>query len=58
MTVCEFLHCSFSELPSRCSSLADQLLVLNYVEQKALREKNAMDNAKGPPPENQSPKRF
>lgn len=58
MTVCEFLHCSFSELPLRCNSLVDQLLVLNYIEQKALREKNAMENAKGPPLDNKSSKRF
>jgi hypothetical protein len=36
----------------------DQLLVLNYIEQKALREKNAMENAKGPPLDNKSSKRF
>jgi hypothetical protein len=45
MTVCEFLHCSYSELNSRCPSLADKIMVLEYIKEKAAREKYAMDHA-------------
>lgn len=58
MTVCEFLHCSFSELSSRCPSLVDQPLIVSYIKEKSRIEKQIMDDAKGPPiPKSSSPRR-
>lgn len=42
MMVCEFLHCSYSELAKRCPQLYDKLMIINYVQEKNNREKNAM----------------
>jgi hypothetical protein len=47
MTLCEFLHCSFSELSSRCPSLVDKTLLFQYLREKAEREEYA---GKQPPP--------
>jgi hypothetical protein len=47
MSLCELLHCSFSELPLRCPSLADKPLLIRYIKEKAEREEYA---SKGPPP--------
>lgn len=48
MTVCEFLHCSFSELLSRCPSLVDQPLIVSYIKEKGRVEKQMMEDAQGP----------
>lgn len=53
MTVCEFLHCSFSELPSRCSSIVDKEIILKYLQEKAEREAYA---GKTPPPPKINPR--
>jgi hypothetical protein len=45
MSICEFLHCSYSELDSRCPSLADRIMILEYVKNKANKEEYAMRRA-------------
>jgi len=53
MSICEFLHCSFSELPKRCPSLIDQPIIMEYIKQKAKREEAAMSST---PPNIPKPK--
>ena len=45
MTICEFLHCSFSELDSRCSSMADRMMILKYIVLKGQKEEYAVRQA-------------
>jgi hypothetical protein len=47
MSICEFLNCSFSELPKRCPSLVDQPMIMEYIKQKAARE-NALLSSSTP----------
>jgi len=57
MTVCEFLHCSYSEMRMRCVSLADKMLILKYCEEKGKREKAIMDGQGKSPPITQKPRK-
>jgi hypothetical protein len=45
MAICEFLHCSYSELEERCPSLADRILILEYIKVKNEKEEYAMREA-------------
>jgi hypothetical protein len=42
MAICEFLHCSYSEMRSRCPNLYDRLMIIQYIREKNDREKRAM----------------
>jgi hypothetical protein len=47
--VCEFLHCTKSELEKRLrkgNGFADYFLVLAYLKQKAVKESEAVERAK------------
>lgn len=46
MTVCEFLHCTFTEMKGRVQNPADYALILGYIIEKDKREKLAGDRAK------------
>jgi hypothetical protein len=41
MSICEFLHCSYSELPSRCPSLVDKEMIMRYLIEKVKKEEYA-----------------
>jgi hypothetical protein len=45
MSICEFLHCSYSELDLRCPSLADKIMILEYIKAKSNKEEYAMRQA-------------
>jgi hypothetical protein len=42
MTACEFLHCTLTELPEKCSNPADYLTIIAYINQKGEKEKASM----------------
>lgn len=46
MAVCEFLHCTFTEMKSRVQNPADYALILGYVIEKNKREELASERAK------------
>lgn len=46
MTVCEFLHCTFTEMKSRVQNPADYALILGYIVEKNNREELFADRAK------------
>ena len=43
MTICEFLGCSFSELPQRCPNLVDEGLIIGYISEKNNREEDYVE---------------
>lgn len=46
MTVCEFLHCTFTEMKSRIQNPADYALILGYIKEKNNRQTEAQSKAK------------
>ncbi|OGD52569.1 hypothetical protein A3K80_00530 [Candidatus Bathyarchaeota archaeon RBG_13_38_9] len=46
LSVCEMLHCTFSELQERCKEPADYPLALKYIAEKDNRLKEAQEKAK------------
>lgn len=46
MTVCEFLHCTFTEMKSRVQNPADYALILAYIAEKNDRQTEAQAKAK------------
>lgn len=45
MSICEFLHCSFSELESRCPAMGDKMMIIKYIQEKGKKEEYAMRQA-------------
>ena len=46
MTVCEFLHCTLSELRERIQNPADYMLILAYLKEKDERIRDEIEKAK------------
>jgi len=46
LSVCEMLHCTFSELPERCKKPADYALAIAYMVEKDARFREIQAKAK------------